>query len=61
MKQDSNNYLLAKVEDYRKERCITNPELKVISMDCALLGWHACIDWLESHSVDIHKAFNSEV
>jgi len=58
---DSNNFLLNKVELYRIKHNMTDPEQKVISMDCALLGWHACIDWLESHGVDVHKAFNNEV
>ena len=57
---DSNNFLLNKVELYRTKHNITDLEQKVISMDCALLGWHACIDWLESHDVDIHKAFSEE-
>lgn len=57
---DSNNYLYRKVEDYRKEHIITDLEQQAISLDCALLGWHACIDWLESHDVDVHKAFREE-
>lgn len=61
MKQDSNNFFLDKVKSYRNKNNIIDPELKVITMDCALLGWHACIEWLESHSVDVHKAFNGEV
>lgn len=61
MKQDSNNFLLDKVKSYRSKHHLIAPELNVISMDCALLGWHACIEWLESHDVDVHKAFNSEV
>ena len=58
---DSNNFLLNRVELYRDKLNMTDSEQKVISMACALLGWHACIEWLESHDVDVHKAFNSEV
>lgn len=57
---DSNNFLLNKVEEYRNKNKIIDAEQKVISMDCALLGWHACIDWLESHGIDVHKAFREE-
>ena len=58
---DSNNFLLNKVKSYQSEHHMTDPEQRVISMDCALLGWHACLDWLESHDIDIHKAFNNDV
>ena len=58
---DSNNFLLDKIKEYRNKNKITDAEQEVISMDCALLGWYACINWLESHDVDVHKAFNSEV
>ena len=60
---DSNNFLLNKVEEYRNKEHITDayPFDKMITMDCALLGWHACLEWLESHGVDAHKAFNNEV
>ena len=59
-KMDSNNFLLDKVNSYRSEHHLIDPEQKVVSMDCALLGWHACLEWLESHDVDVHKAFNKE-
>lgn len=58
---DSNNFLLNEVIMYRNKHNISDPEQKVISMDCALLGWHACLVWLESFGIDVHKAFNSEV
>ena len=57
---DSNNFLLNKVEEYYNKNKITDVEQKVISMDCALLGWHTCIEWLEMHGIDVHKAFDKE-
>ena len=58
---DSNNFLLNKVKSYQGKHHITDLEQKVISMNCAMLGWNACLDWLESHDIDVQKAFNSEV
>ena len=46
-KINSGLFLMNKVDEYKNKQKITNPELKVIATDCALLGWHACLDWLE--------------
>ena len=59
-KIDSNKYLFEKVMEYRQKEKITEHTEKVISLDCALLGWHACIEWLESRGIDCHKAFDEE-
>lgn len=58
---DSNKFLFEKVKEYRqKEPDMNDPKHRVISLDCALLGWHACLEWLEAHDVDCHKAFEVE-
>ena len=60
-KVNSGLFLMNKVDEYKNKQKITNPELKVIATDCALLGWHACLDWLEDKGIDVHKAFDVEV
>ncbi|MBQ6057498.1 MAG: hypothetical protein IJL34_07500 [Treponema sp.] len=56
-KKDSNKWLLHKVEEYRKKEHITDIYQSAITLPCALVGWHACIDWLEEKGIDVHKAF----
>lgn len=59
-KKNSGLFLVNKVVEYEIRKKITNPELKVVSMDCALLGWHSCLEWLEDKGIDVHKAFREE-